>query len=177
MNRYSAFLKTLLLPVLLSCSSCRRNPSCEAPAPMVDTSGMRAESERDRLQWLGLRGGVDSMPSGRDALALRDSVHGSLERDVRRYRDSMMTASGELTSPGGCLDWRASLVEGRLDRTALVTALARSLVDSVANTVEWSLADSAKDPARLRVVYAVPGPDGGRMDSATLLVGKKTVRR
>jgi hypothetical protein len=43
--------------------------------------------------------------------------------------------------------------------------------------VEWSLADSAKDPVRLRVVYAIPGPDGGRMDSATLLVGVTSVRR
>jgi hypothetical protein len=157
--------------------SCRQNPTCDAPSPMVDTAGSRSESDRSELQWLGMRSGVDSVPSGSQVLALGKSAHGSLERDVRRYGDSMRTSSGIVTSPGGCVDWRGSLVEGRLDRSALVTAMARTLVDTGANTVEWSLSDSAKDPARLRLIYAVAGPDGGRMDSATLLVGKTTVRK
>ena len=178
MNRRSPHARTLLLlPLLVSLSSCRQDASCPSPVPWTDTAGSRAESDRAELQWVGVRGGVDSVPSGRDVLALRKSAHGSLERNIRLYRDSMRTISGNLRSGGDCLDWRASLVEGRLDRTAFVTALTRTLVDTAANAVEWTLSDSAADPARLRVIYAIPGPDGGRLDSATLLVGKETVRR
>ena len=178
MNRNASFAKSLLLlPILFAASSCRRETSCSSPLPLTDTVGARSESDRAELQWMGMRGGVDSVPSGRDVIALRKSAHGSLERDVRLYRDSMRTVSGKLVSPGGCLDWRASLVEARLDRMALVTAMARTLVDTSANTVEWSLADSAVDPARLRVIYAMPGPDGGRLDSAVFRLGRLWVAR
>jgi hypothetical protein len=124
-----------------------------------------------------MRNVMDSALSTREGLARQKAAQGSLERNVRFYGDSMRTGSGSLTSPGGCVDWRGSLVDGRLDRTAFVTALTRSLVDTAANAVEWTLADSAKDPAKLRVIYAIPGPNGGRMDSVVLLLGSSTVRR
>lgn len=176
MNRQITFSKILpILPLLVGISSCRQNMSCSAPSPLADTAGVRAESGRAELQALGIRGWMDSALSTREGLAREKEAQGSLERNVRRYRDSMRTESGIMVSPSGCVDWRGSLVDGRLDRIALVTAMTRSLVDTTANAVEWTLADSAKDPARLRVIYAIPGPNGGSLDSAVLLLGATTV--
>ena len=75
------------------------------------------------------------------------------------------------------MDWRETWLAGQIDRPALALALVRSLVDTNALLVEWSLADSLRDTLRLGVVYQLPGQYGGAIDSVKLRVSRTGVGR
>jgi hypothetical protein len=159
--------------------SCRleRKSSCSNHEPLVDTAGAAAEKVRVELQWEAIPRPGEIAVRDKDAVSDRRAAEMEMEHAVARYRDSMKVAGGTLSSPGGCVDWRATVVDGVLDRQALATALLRSLVDPTATAMEWTVLDSASDPARMRAIYSVPGKDGGSIDSASLDVGRREVLR
>lgn len=174
----SAMKKSVLPAVaLLSLLSCGRKPSKEPTGPLVDSAGSRFESRRSDLQFLAVSGQSDSVDNTRSGSDLREAVRGSLERDARAYRDSLRTEGNSAVWGSGWVDWRETWLSGQVDRPALALALVRSLVDTSASLVEWSLSDSLRDTLALGVVYQLPGPYGGAIDSVKLHVGRGGVGR
>jgi hypothetical protein len=154
-------LPLLLFPFLLSCG---RKTSKPTPGPLVDTAGALAESRRSDLQFAAVRDSTGKAGSTRAALDLRASAEGTLERDARRYADTLVVRGAVATSRDGRIDWKETWRKGRFDRPALALAVARQLVDGRAALVEWSL-DSAQGSLSVRVLYQLPGPYGGPIDS------------
>jgi hypothetical protein len=176
MKKTATILCCLPSLLLISCGR-ERKTSCPVPVPLVDSAGAASEKARVELQWSAVRDAGNGQVPDENRLSRRRLAEIDMERSVLRYRDSMRIRAGTLASPGGCVDWRASVADGALDRQALATALVRTLVDSAATVMEWSLLDSASDSARMRAVYSVAGKDGGAIDSASLEVGRGEVRR
>jgi hypothetical protein len=176
MKKIQSILCCMSLVALVSCRQ-ERKTSCPNPAPLVDSAGAASEKIRVGLQWAAIQHPAEPRILDKDGISDRRAAEIQMERTVARYRDSMRVVDGALSSPAGCVDWRASLVDGVLDRQALATALVRSLVNPAATVMEWTVLDTAFDPARLRTVYSVSGKDGGAVDSASLDLGRHEVRR
>ena len=162
---------------LLSLFSCGRKTSKAPTGPLVDSAGARSESRRADLQFLVVSAQSDSVNNTRSGADLREAVRGSLERDARAYRDSLRTEGSSTAWVSGWVDWRETWLVGQIDRPALALALVRALVDTSASLVEWSVSDSQRDTLRLGVVYQLPGPYGGVIDSVKLRVGRGGVAR
>lgn len=155
-------------------------PGSECPGAIhswTDTLGQHREERRLELQWLGVSGSRDSLlntATGRDRIQEAGS---SLRADASAYRDSLVAKNGMVLPASVCIDLRGSLEEGRLDRGAFLTALLGRLVDSTAEAVEWTRIDSLSEATSYSVLYSVPGPDGGRLDSTRLRIAKGSVSR
>lgn len=156
-------------------TSCRvATPPC-AEGPLVDTTGEAAERARIDRQWLAIQGKLDSSSSTQAGIRAERSMQGSLDSSIARYRDSIRLDGRSIVSRSGCLDWRATWNVGRIDRTALATTWLRALVADDVGVVEWSVADTASEPLRLRVDFTRPGSDGGSLDAVELAIAPERV--
>ncbi|HNY32583.1 MAG TPA: hypothetical protein PKO15_16990 [Fibrobacteria bacterium] len=161
----------------LAMSGCKPDrPDCP-PRPLVDSTGEADQRDRLEIQWLRIRGGLDSAqrdPAVR--LRLERSVH-SLDSSALRYRDSLGTVPRGIGSVSGCVDWNATLRGDRVDRQGLLTAWTRSLVDPRAVALEWTIFDTTADSSRVAVLYQIPGDNGGVLDSLRLRIGVREIVR
>ncbi len=162
------------LPVVFASCSRESRVDC-VPVALVDSVGERSERIRVEFQWLAIRFGMDSALRTPDGIQAHRSAALGLDSSIARYRDSMRTEGTGLVSKSGCLDWKATWEVGRLDKSALVTSFLRTLVRDSASVVEWAVSDEIPTETRLHAIYAVPGPDGGSVDSAVLRVEPKMV--
>lgn len=150
-------------------AACSREPRVDCvPTAMVDSVGERSERDRIEFQWAAIRLGMDSVLRTAAGVQAHRSAEGGLDSSIARYRDSMRKEGTGLVSRSGCLDWKATWDSGRVDRSALVTSFLRALVRDSSSVVEWDASDAIPGELRLKAIYAVPGPDGGSVDSAVL---------
>lgn len=150
-------------------ASCSREPRVDCvPTAMVDSVGERSERDRIEFQWAAIRLGMDSVLRTASGVQAHRSAEGGLDSSIARYLDSMRKEGTGLVSRSGCLDWKATWDSGRVDRSALVTSFLRALVRDSSSVVEWTVSDATPGELRLQTIYAVPGPDGGSVDSAVL---------
>lgn len=157
-------------------ASCSREARVDCvPAALVDSAGERSERDRVEFQWAAIRLGMDSVLRTAAGVQAHRSAEGGLDSSIARYRDSMRNEGAGLVSKSGCLDWKATWDSGRLDRSALVTSFLRALVRDSSNVVEWTVSDAVPGELRLQTIYALPGPDGGSVDSAVLLLEPEMV--
>lgn len=174
-GRTSWWLASLFALALLACS-CSNNTRTECvAAAMVDTAGEVSESARLDFQWLAIRVGLDSALRTGDGIKAHRASRIRLDSAIDRYRDSTRLDGKRLLSRSGCIDWRATWLEGRFDRLALATAMVGLLVSGGPNVAEWTLTDSAAPTVKLHAVIALPGTDGGTIDSVVLAISPSEV--
>jgi len=167
---------TALIAVAVLGASCSRETRVDCvPVAMVDSVGERSEQIRVEFQWLAVRFGMDSALRTPEGIQAHRSAALGLDSSIARYRDSMRTEGTGVVSKSGCLDWKATWEVGRLDRSALVTSFLRALVRDSSSVMEWTASDAIPGELRLHAIYAVPGPDGGSVDSAVLRLEPKMV--
>lgn len=173
--RPSLLSRLCSLAALCFLASCKTpDPTCD-PHPMTDSVGRMAEADRMEIQWLRISGKLDSAQA--DPLVqerVARSAH-SLDSSISGYRDSLRASDGAIESTSGCIDWNATLRGEQVDRQGLITAWVRTFADSNAVAVEWAWADTAADSSHLRVLYQIPGANGGTLDSASLHIGSRRI--
>lgn len=159
----------------LATVGCRRESEPCVPAALVDTAGEAGEAARIRLQWLSIQGKLDSAQATPEGMHDLRSLQGRFDSAVARYTDSLRLDGGIVTSRSGCIDWRATWDEGRIDRAALATAWLRRFLPDAGGVVEWNPLDSST--GALTLWFTRPGQDGGTLDSVGLrLVGERVER-
>lgn len=152
-------------------ASCSRETRVDCvPVALVDSVGERSERDRVEFQWSVVRLGMDSVLRTAAGVRAHRAAEGGLDSTIARYRDSMRKEGTGVVSNSGCLDWKATWEVGRIDRSALVTSLLRLLVKDSSSVVEWNVSDAVPGELRLHAIYAIPGPNGGSVDSAVLRV-------
>lgn len=150
-------------------SSCSRESRVDCvPVALVDSAGERSERDRVEFQWSVVRLGMDSVLRTAAGGQAHRAAEGGLDSTIARYRDSMRKEGTGVVSNSGCLDWKATWEVGRIDRSALVTSFLRLLVKDSSSVVEWNVSDVVPGELRLHAIYAIPGPNGGSVDSAVL---------
>lgn len=134
--------RILLLPVVAAAflSGCRLSPQgCDSVRVFRDSTGARFEKERIEVQWVMFRGALDSMLATRNGADLWERAARSAEEDEGRYEDSLKMDGTSLRLGDGCVDWKATWVEGGFDRGAMATAMARALgKDSTISVIKIS---------------------------------------
>lgn len=173
-SRQAAAIASLVALAMFGASCREATPPCAKEA-LLDTAGESAERARIDRQWLAIQGKLDSSSSTPAGIQAERSMQGSLDSSIARYRDSIRLDGRSIVSRSGCLDWRATWTGGRIDRAALATTWLRALVADDVGVVEWSVADTASAPLRLRVDFTKPGGDGGTLDAAVLAISPERV--
>lgn len=173
--RPSLFSRLCSLAGLCFLASCKTPEATCNPHPMTDSVGRSAEDDRLEVQWLRISGKLDSAQADSLVRARVERSAHSLDSSVARYRDSLRSADEAIESMSGCIDWNATLRGEQVDRQGLITAWVRTFADSNAVAVEWSWADTAADSSRLRVLYQIPGANGGTLDSTSLHIGSRRI--
>lgn len=160
-------VRVLPLVALAILAGCRpSSQDCDPVRVFRDSTGARFEKERIEVQWVMFRGALDSMLSTRNGADLWERAARSSEEDERRYADSLELDGTALRLGDGCVDWKATWVEGDFDRGAMATAMVRALAKDSTLAVLKISPDTSMVPKYLD--FDVLGADNS---SRTLRIG------
>lgn len=143
-------LPTAILLALLA--GCRTDNATDCPSVRVfrDSAGAALEKERIGVQWVMVRGSLDSLLATREGAAAWERAARSLETDAAAYRDSLRRTDSAVRFGDGCVDWNRTWFESGFDRAAMASALVRVLVDTGVAVLEFE-ADTAARPRFLDI--------------------------